>query len=123
MSELIFTAAVLAPVLADIQKNAGELWLVRDEGIYLTAQNPSLDARGKRNVAYAQGFDPSEPMPEGEDEDDWFCKMEEAIPGGDYIGVLFFPPELMDFMTRKPADLTIMVTAAGYKCHATRVKP
>lgn len=122
MSKLHFSAAALAPVLADIQKNAGELWLVRDEGIYLMAQNASLNASGKRDLAYAQGFDPHEPVEEGEDEDDWFLKMEDVFAGGDASYVLEFSPQLMDFLTKKPADLCILVEDEGFKFMAKRVR-
>ena len=118
MSDLHFKAASLAAVLSDVTKNACELWLVRDHGIYLTAEIPSAKADETRVVAYANGYDPSGAT-SGED---LFQDMDDVFDEGDTIEILTLGPDMMAFLTEKPTNLTITVMDTGYKYSAKRAR-
>lgn len=118
MSDLHFKATSLAAVLSDVTKNACELWLVSDHGIYLTAEIPSAKADETRVVAYAEGYDPAGPK-SGED---LFQDMDDVFDEGDTIEVLTLGPNMLEFLTQKPTDLTITVQENGYKYAAKRAK-
>ncbi|QMV54165.1 DUF3085 domain-containing protein [Ewingella americana] len=118
MSDLHFKAVSLAAVLSDVTKNACELWLVRDHGIYLTAEIPTAKSDGMRIVAYADGYDPAGPK-SGEA---LFQDMDDVFDDGDTIEILTLGPVMMAFLTEKPTNLTITVMDTGYKYSAKRAR-
>lgn len=118
MADLLFKAASLAAVIADVTANDCELWLVSDHGIYLTAEISSATADEKRVVAYAEGYDPAVAT-SGEG---LFQDMDDVFDEGDTIEVLTLGPNMLEFLTQKPTDLTISVLDNGYRYAAKRTK-
>jgi hypothetical protein len=118
MNSLHFKAASLAGVLSDVTKNACELWLVRDHGIYLTAEISSAKADETRVVAYAEGYNPAGAT-SGED---LFQDMDDVFDEGDTIEVLTLGPNMLEFLIQKPTDLTVTVMENGYRYAAKRAK-
>lgn len=107
--ELLFKAETLAPVIADVKNNACELWLLMDEGIYLTAEKPSF-VRGKRNISYAEGFDPYQ----SDDAVTFFNAIDEVVAGGDIWECVTLSPDMHDSVESGTADLVMQVTESGF---------
>lgn len=108
-NKLIFKAETLAPVIQDVKKNACELWFLADDGIYLTASTATFIQK-KRNICYAEGFDP----------DLWdnagahFDAIDLVLGNGDMWESVTLAPEILDDLMTGMADLTIEVTDYGF---------
>lgn len=105
---VLFTAQSLAPVLADVNKNSCQLWFMVDEGIYLTAEKASF-VRGKRNIAYAVGFDPYE----SDDTETFFTAISDAVGSEEIWENVTLPPDVLDAVTSGSADLRVEVSESG----------
>ncbi|UJD92686.1 DUF3085 domain-containing protein (plasmid) [Rahnella aquatilis] len=104
-----FTAQSLAPVLADVNKNGCQLWFLVDEGIYLTAEKASF-VRGKRNIAYAVGFDPYE----SDDTETFFTAISDAVGSEKIWDSVTLPPDVLDAVTAGSADLRVVAGESGF---------
>lgn len=108
-NKLIFKAETLTPVIQDVRKNACELWFLADDGIYLTASTATF-IRKKRNICYAEGFDPDLW------DDAWghFDAIDLVLGNGDMWESVTLAPEMLDALLTGKADLTIEVTDNGF---------
>ena len=104
-----FTAQSLAPVLADVDKNGCLLWFMVDEGIYLTAEKASF-VNGKRNIAYAVGFDPYE----SDDTETFFTAISDAVGSEEIWENVTLPPDVLDAVTAGSADLRVVAGESGF---------
>lgn len=108
-NKLIFKAETLTPVIQDVTKNACELWFLADDGIYLTAAEATF-IREKRNICYAEGFDP----------DLWdnagahFDAIDSVLGNGDMWESVKLAPETLDALLTGKTDLAIEVTDNGF---------
>jgi hypothetical protein len=108
-NKLIFKAETLTPVIQDVTKNACELWFLADDGIYLTASNATF-IRKKRNICYAEGFDPDL----WDDAGAHFDAIDLVLGNGDMWESVTLAPEMLDDLMTGTADLTIEVTDSGF---------
>ncbi|CAH0144120.1 MULTISPECIES: DUF3085 domain-containing protein [Enterobacterales] len=105
-NKLWFKAEKLAPVMADVKKNGCKLWFIADEGIYLTAEKATF-VHDRRNISYAEGFDPDD----WDDAGEMFDAVDNASGGsGDVWESIKLEPEMLDVLITGAADLTIEVT-------------
>ncbi|TPG56844.1 DUF3085 domain-containing protein [Ewingella americana] len=112
-NKLIFRAETLTPVIQDVTKNACELWFMADDGIYLTASTATF-IRKKRNICYAEGFDPDL----WDDAGAHFDAIDLVLGNGDMWESVTLAPEMLDDLMTGTADLTIEVTDSGFICTA-----
>lgn len=108
-NKLIFKAETLTPVIQDVKKNACELWFLADDGIYLTASTATF-IRKKRNICYAEGFDPDF----WDDAGAHFDAIDSVLGNGDMWESVALAPEMLDDLMTGTADLTIVVTDSGF---------
>lgn|GEM_PF-3251708 len=111
---LLFKAETLAPVIADVKNNACELWFLADDGIYLTASTATF-IRKKRNICYAQGFDPDL----WDDAGAHFDAIDLVLGNGDMWESVVLQPDMLASLSTGIADLTIEVTESGFVFTAT----
>lgn len=113
---LLFKAETLAPVIADVKNNACKLWFIADQGIYLTAEKATF-VKSKRNISYAEGFDPDN----WDDAGDMFDAVDEATDSsGDLGESVTLQPEMRDVLIAGNADLTIELSDSGFVFSATQ---
>lgn len=108
-NKLIFKAETLTPVIQDVTKNACELWFLADDGIYLTASTATF-IRKKRNICYAEGFDPDL----WDDAGAHFDAIDSVLGSGDMWESANLQPEMLDALMTGRADLAIEVTDSGF---------
>lgn len=104
-NNLIFKTETLAPVLADVKANDCELWFLVDDGIYLTAEKARF-VNGKRNISYAEGFDPDL----WDDAGALFDAIDCAVGGGDLWESVKLEPEMLAILITHSADLIIRLS-------------
>jgi len=114
-NKLIFKAETLTPVIQDVTKNACELWFLADDGIYLTASTATF-IRKKRNICYAEGFDPDL----WDDAGAHFDAIDLVLGNGDMWESVTLAPEMLDDVMTGSADLTIEVTDSGFVFNACK---
>jgi hypothetical protein len=83
------------------QEVGAQLWLVKDDGIYLMSNGDPHPTKGEKSlsVVYAKGYDPEK------DQDVW-DKSREAVSGDDFVEHLSLA-ELEPFLKGTPKNLIV----------------
>jgi hypothetical protein len=113
---LRFPASALATVIAEVEENCCDLLLVKDEGVYVMAEKGLLQ-QGKRQIAYADGFDPATAADAGE----FYDMVRTACGGDDFCDHLTLTPQLLDVLRSVAADLVIELTPTSFTVSAEAI--
>ncbi|EDS2151320.1 DUF3085 domain-containing protein [Salmonella enterica] len=104
-SEFLFTDPMLNVVIAEIKRFNCPLLFVKDHGVYVMAAKGEKNSKGKRNVCYANGFNP-----DTTDFDELWDRMEATCGGDDFCETLAFDTRSIELLSRAKPYLRIMVS-------------
>lgn len=106
MAKLIFKNEKLRGLLDQAETaTKNDLWLVKDEGIYLMVPLKKGQSKGKRHICYAEGYEPDLP--------DCFDKCQAAVGGDDFVESFDFSLTLQNGI-RNGADIMVEISEMSF---------
>lgn len=106
IQSVVFKAAALIPILQEASRNQCPLLLVKDSGLYLMAeQGERVPETGRRQVAYAEGFDPDNVA-----FDDWYDALRDICGGDDFAETLSADSAVFQRVLSHNVDIRIEFT-------------
>ena len=109
-NSVLFIADTLIPVIQEVRQNRCNIYLVKDDGLYMMAEEGEiLPDTGRRRVAYAVGFNPAIV-----EFDEWYHLLHDICGGDDFAETLQADSQIFDLVVKHHISLKVEFTPEAF---------